>query len=87
MGGGAGPDSVGDRKRDRRRRAVSDTKAACVFAEPNFEPALVSTSIEGTPAKSGTLDPEGATLEEGQGLYRKLLENLARNLVACLSGR
>jgi zinc transport system substrate-binding protein len=39
--------------------------AACVFAEPQFEPALVDTVIEGTSAKKGVLDPLGAALPNG----------------------
>ena len=60
--------------------------AACVFAEPQFDPRMVSVLIEGTSARHGVLDPEGATLEEGPGLYRRLIENLATSLVDCLGG-
>ena len=82
------PDSMPGAQRVNELKArIAVSGVACVFAEPQFEPAIVSAIIEGTGARTGTLDPEGATLEEGQGLYRKLLENLARNLVACLSGR
>jgi zinc transport system substrate-binding protein len=45
------------------RERVQELNAACVFAEPQFEPKLVSTVIEGTNARSGTLDPLGAALK------------------------
>lgn len=58
--------------------------AACVFAEPQFEPAIVDVLIEGTPAKKGVLDPEGADIPEGVDMYASLLRNLATNLTGCL---
>ncbi len=69
---------------DELRSKVKELGATCVFAEPNFEPAIVSTIIEGTEARAGTLDPEGAALTEGPNLYPELLRGLARGLVDCL---
>jgi zinc transport system substrate-binding protein len=66
------------------RRKVIETGAACVFAEPQFSPAIIGAVIEGTGAKTGTLDPEGATLAEGPGLYADLLLGLARGFAECL---
>jgi zinc transport system substrate-binding protein len=57
----------------------------CVFAEPQFEPALIKTIIGGTPAKSGVLDPLGATLGAGPDMYFLLLHGLAKNLKDCLT--
>src|SRR5690349_3968863 len=36
------------------RAKISSLDAACVFAEPQFEPTLVATVVEKTPAKRGT---------------------------------
>ena len=58
--------------------------AACVFAEPQFEPTLVDTVIEGTSAKKGVLDPLGAALDAGTDQYFQLLNSLADSLVDCL---
>lgn len=69
---------------DALRAKVSELGATCVFAEPNFEPAIVRTIVEGTDAKAGTLDPEGASLTEGPDLYGELLRSLAGGLVECL---
>lgn len=60
--------------------------AACVFAEPQFEPKLIQVVTEGTDARSGTLDPEGATLAEGPDLYFELMRSIATSLNECLSG-
>lgn len=59
--------------------------ATCIFAEPNFEPAILSAVTEGSAAQTGVLDPEGGALEEGPGLYPNLLRGLAHNLVDCLN--
>jgi len=71
---------------DIRKRIRSD-KAVCVFAEPQFEPKLVRTVIEGTGTRIGTLDPLGARLKPGPGAYFQLLRNLAKDLTTCLDGR
>lgn len=67
------------------RAKLKTLDAACVFAEPVFEPRIVTVLTEGTTAKQGVLDPEGANLDEGPGLYRQLIENLATSLKACLA--
>lgn len=69
---------------DQLRARVKELGATCVFAEPNFEPAIVATIIEGTGAKSATLDPEGAALTEGPNLYPELLRGLAASIADCL---
>lgn len=60
--------------------------AACVFAEPQFEPKLIQVVTEGADARSGTLDPEGATLAAGPDLYFELMRSIATSLNECLSG-
>lgn len=69
---------------DALRAKVAELGATCVFAEPNFEPAIVRTIVEGTDARSGILDPEGASLTEGVDLYPNLLRSLASGIVECL---
>ncbi len=71
-----------------RLRGIRDRLAAhevdCVFAEPQFTPALVETVVAGTGARTGVLDPLGADLEAGPGHYALLMTALAQALVACL---
>ena len=69
---------------DELKAKVSSLGATCVFAEPNFEPTIIAAISEGTPAKSGVLDPEGGALTEGPELYPELLRGLAKSLVDCL---
>jgi zinc transport system substrate-binding protein len=67
------------------RAKVQELGAACVFAEPQFEPKLVSTVIEGTEAKSGIIDPLGAELADGPDLYFQVIDNMASSIKSCLS--
>lgn len=64
---------------------IASLGATCVFAEPQFEPKLLSVVMEGTAAKSGTLDPEGATMQAGPELYFQLMRALGTSLSDCLS--
>lgn len=65
-------------------KKVRDLGATCVFAEPQFEPKLISVVMEGTQAKSGILDPLGAGLEAGPDLYFELIRGMAKSIRACL---
>jgi len=69
------------------RNKIKEVGAACVFAEPQFEPKFIDIVTEGTNARIGVLDPEGASLEEGPDLYFTLVSNLARSLADCLSDK
>ena len=60
--------------------------AVCVFAEPQFEPRLVATLIEGTKVRKGTLDPIGLALAPDASAYENLLRALASDLRTCLGG-
>ncbi|KIP99125.1 zinc transporter [Agrobacterium tumefaciens] len=80
------PESIPGAERIKQIHAkVKELNATCVFAEPQFEPKLVNVVIEGTNAKSATLDPEAATLEAGPDLYFKLMRGIATSLKNCLS--
>ena len=65
-------------------RPGRDEGIVCAFAEPQFEPRLLATVIEGTDVRTGVLDPLGAALPPGPSLYPALLLGLADSLVDCL---
>ncbi|KJU51523.1 high-affinity zinc transporter periplasmic component [Salmonella enterica subsp. enterica serovar Heidelberg str. 90-0318] len=44
------------------RTQLVEQKATCVFAEPQFRPAVVEAVARGTSVRMGTLDPLGRTL-------------------------
>jgi len=67
------------------RHTIAETKAVCVFSEPQFRPKLVDTVIEGSSARSGVLDPLGADIQPGPDMYFTLINTLAQSLEGCLS--
>ena len=67
------------------KNKINELNAHCVFSEPQFEPKLVSTVIEGTQANTGVLDPLGASIKDGPELYFTLIRNMADSLHECLS--
>ena len=62
------------------RHKIKHLGAKCVFSEPQFESRLVATVIEGTGAKTGSLDPIGSNLTAGPDTYFQLMTNLADDL-------
>ncbi len=66
------------------RERIRGLGAVCVFSEPQFEPAIVRSLVNGLDARSGELDPLGTDLEAGPDAYFKLLERLADSFRACL---
>jgi len=67
------------------RKKIASLGAVCVFAEPQFDTRLVDNVIEGTRARTGTIDPEGIRIEPGPDLYFTLLRNLTQDLKNCLA--
>ncbi|MDE3115535.1 MAG: zinc ABC transporter substrate-binding protein [Pseudomonadota bacterium] len=78
---------VGPRRVAQLHDALKSGKAICIFREPQFAPALITALADGTRARVGVLDPLGADLPPGPGLYPALMEQMARALVQCLAQR
>ncbi len=68
------------------RRRIGEAGVACVFVEPQFNPALVEAITGGSGARVATLDPLGAGLAPGPEAYFVLMRALADALVDCLEG-
>ncbi|PTE22133.1 zinc ABC transporter substrate-binding protein [Cereibacter changlensis JA139] len=70
------------------REELAAEGAVCIFPEVQHDPKLVAQLAEGTPVKIGApLDPQGAQLEPGAGLYAELMTGLATTLTDCLAER
>jgi zinc transport system substrate-binding protein len=63
---------------------IADRGPVCVFAEPQFEPRILTAIVEGSPARTGVLDPVGATIDPGTDFYGKLMNGLADDMTACM---
>ena len=67
------------------RQTIQQREARCVFSEPQFRPAVVKVVLEGTQARTGELDPLGATISPGISHWFGLMKGLAENLSNCLT--
>ena len=60
---------------------------ALPISEPQFEPRLIATLAGDSRVKTAVLDPEGAALTPGPGLYFDLMRGLGGGFADCLAGR
>ncbi|EIZ8584614.1 zinc ABC transporter substrate-binding protein ZnuA [Salmonella enterica subsp. enterica] len=68
------------------RTQLVEQKATCVFAEPQFRPAVVEAVARGTSVRMGTLDPLGTNIKLGKTSYSAFLSQLANQYASCLKG-
>lgn len=68
------------------RTELVERKAVCVFAEPQFRPAVIEAVARGTDVRSGTLDPLGTAITPGRDSYVKFLSQLSTQYASCLKG-
>lgn len=65
------------------QQVVAQKQVSCVFSEPQFNPDLVATVLEGSGAKTVVIDPMGTGLEHGAGFYPALLKELGAAMADC----
>ena len=68
------------------RTQLVEQKATCVFAEPQFRPAVVEAVARGTSVRMGTLDPLGTSIKLGKESYSQFLSQLSTQYASCLKG-
>ncbi|WP_044173692.1 zinc ABC transporter substrate-binding protein ZnuA [Phytobacter massiliensis] len=68
------------------RTQLVEQKATCVFAEPQFRPAVVEAVARGTSVRMGTLDPLGTSIKLGKESYSQFLSLLSTQYASCLKG-
>ncbi|MGE4800804.1 zinc ABC transporter substrate-binding protein ZnuA [Yersinia hibernica] len=66
------------------RTQLVEHKAVCVFAEPQFRPAVINAVAKGTDVRSGTLDPLGSGIVLGKDSYVNFMSQLSNQYVSCL---
>jgi zinc transport system substrate-binding protein len=76
----------GPRRLQEIRRRIEDSGVACVFSEPQFEIGYVTTVLEGTGARTASLDPNGVAVEPGPHAYGQILTSIMESLADCLGG-
>jgi zinc transport system substrate-binding protein len=65
------------------RKALSAEENICVFAEPQFKPAVIDSVTRGTSAKIGILDPLATDIKVESGSYMVFLNSLADSFANC----
>lgn len=65
------------------RNRLAAQQIACVYAEPQFSPALLRTLTEHTKAGQGTLNPDASDLPITPDLYPAYLSRLVEDFLAC----
>ncbi|WP_075182009.1 zinc ABC transporter substrate-binding protein ZnuA [Pantoea sp. 1.19] len=68
------------------RTELVEQKAVCVFAEPQFRPAVIQAVARGTSVRQGTLDPLGTNLSVVRDSYVQFLKQLSGQYASCLKG-
>ena len=77
--------SPGIRRVREIRDKIRELGVVCVISEPAFDARLANTVIEGTSARTASVDVMGAMIDPGPELYVTLLRNMAAAFKDCLA--
>lgn len=67
------------------RSRILANKVVCVFGEPQVPDSLVKTVVEGTKARTGTIDTDGGlAVPEGRDAYAAMMRAVGKALADCL---
>ncbi|WP_338882225.1 zinc ABC transporter substrate-binding protein ZnuA [Xenorhabdus sp. TH1] len=67
------------------RTQLVEQKARCIFAEPQFRPAVIHAVAKGTDVRIGILDPLGSGITLDKDSYMKFITQLSKQYASCLS--
>ena len=76
---------MGAKHLDEIRKKLLDKDAECVFAEPQFQSAILRTISEETGARVGILDPLGQNIPLSATSYFEFMLDLTERFEHCLS--
>ena len=65
------------------REIIEHDKVNCIFSEPQFNPDIINVVAKDMSIQTGVLDPLGATLDPGKGLYFELIKNMSNSFKGC----
>lgn len=65
------------------KEAVAEQGVTCVYSEPQLNPNLIKAVTEGVGVNVAELDPLGAILDPGPGLYVQMMRNMAGAMAGC----
>ncbi|WP_163372287.1 zinc ABC transporter substrate-binding protein ZnuA [Endozoicomonas acroporae] len=60
--------------------------SACIFREPQFQPAYIERLTEGLSVQVGVLDPLAENIQSGPESYATFINQLVDNITSCIQG-
>ncbi|MGI9389976.1 MAG: zinc ABC transporter substrate-binding protein [Boseongicola sp.] len=66
------------------QKYLRSEEITCLIAEPQFDQSFADLVLDGTEAKTVVLDPLGAAIEPGPGLYAALIAVMAAGVAECI---
>jgi len=78
---------LGARRMRKIRRLIAKRAPVCLFAEKGEGDLSSAALAEGYPTRVALLNPDGAGMEPGPGLYFRLMRNMAKDMRECLDGQ
>ncbi|MBI6547296.1 zinc ABC transporter substrate-binding protein ZnuA [Xenorhabdus lircayensis] len=67
------------------RTQLVEQKVKCIFAEPQFRPAVIHAVAKGTDVRIGILDPLGSGIVLNKDSYMKFITQLSGQYASCLN--
>lgn len=65
------------------RTIVAEQGVECLFAEPQFDPDILSAVADAAPVSIAVIDPYGGHIPTGVDFYPALLQDLATGILGC----
>ena len=65
------------------RTIVAEQRVECLFAEPQFDPDILSAVADAAPVSIAVIDPYGGHIPAGVDFYPALLQDLATGISGC----
>lgn len=66
------------------RDELKNDGVSCVFSEPQYSDKLLMTLTEGSDVKTGSLDPIGIDITDGEEAYFTMMRNMTKSMTDCL---
>ena len=65
------------------KNLIIDKGIKCIFSEPQYNPKIIETLASDMSISTGILDPLGAYLEKGNGMYEELIREISNSIIKC----
>ena len=63
---------------------IQDDDIKCIFSEPQYNPKIIETLASDMNISTGVMDPLGAYLDKGPGMYKELIMSIGNSIKNCI---